>query len=143
VLVNLLSNAVKFTSRGSVVLRCDVLAQAGRAGRSASRCAIRVWVYRPEAQERLFSPFEQADGSTTRRFGGTGLGLSIARELAQLMGGAVGVESEPGRGSVFWFTAKLHSAGAQEQRRRRRARRSSRAAASSRRSRSATATRAC
>jgi CheY-like chemotaxis protein/HPt (histidine-containing phosphotransfer) domain-containing protein/two-component sensor histidine kinase len=115
ILVNLLSNAVKFTARGSVVLRCDVLGQAG------SEWTIRFAVrdtgvgISPEAQERLFSPFEQADGSTTRRFGGTGLGLSIARELAQLMGGAVGVESETGRGSVFWFTAKLHSAGTHEQ----------------------------
>jgi PAS domain S-box-containing protein len=113
VLVNLLSNAVKFTSRGSVVLRCDVLAQAGNEW--TIRFSVRdtgVGIS-AEAQERLFSPFEQADGSTTRRFGGTGLGLSIARELAQLMNGAVGVESEPGRGSVFWFTAKLHAAGAQ------------------------------
>jgi len=115
VLVNLLSNAVKFTQRGSVVLRCDVLGQAG------SEWTIRFSVrdtgvgISPEAQERLFTPFEQADGSTTRRFGGTGLGLSIARELAQLMDGSVGVESEPGRGSVFWFTARLQSAGAQVQ----------------------------
>jgi PAS domain S-box-containing protein len=115
ILVNLLSNAVKFTSRGSVVLRCDVLAQGGNE--RMIRFAVRdtgVGIS-AEARERLFSPFEQADGSTTRRFGGTGLGLSIARELAQLMGGAVGVESELGRGSVFWFTAKLHAAGAQEQ----------------------------
>ena len=114
ILVNLLSNAVKFTTRGSVVLRCDVLSQSG--GDWTIRFAVRdtgVGIS-PEAQERLFSPFEQADGSTTRRFGGTGLGLSIARELAQLMGGAVGVESEAGRGSVFWFTAKLQSAGTRE-----------------------------
>ena len=115
ILVNLLSNAVKFTARGSVVLRCDVLAQ------SDSEWTIRFSVrdtgvgISPDAQERLFSPFEQADGSTTRRFGGTGLGLSIARELVQLMGGAVGVESELGRGSVFWFTVRLQAARAQEQ----------------------------
>ena len=115
VLVNLLSNAVKFTARGSVVLRCEVLAQAG------DEWTIRFSVrdtgvgISPEAQERLFSPFEQADGSTTRRFGGTGLGLSIARELVQLMGGEVGVESEPGRGSKFWFTARLQAAGRQQQ----------------------------
>jgi PAS domain S-box-containing protein len=115
VLVNLLSNAVKFTSRGSVVLRCDVVSRVG------SEWTIRFSVrdtgvgISPEAQARLFTPFEQADGSTTRRFGGTGLGLSIARELAQLMGGAIGVESEPGRGSVFWFTARLQPAGASEQ----------------------------
>jgi PAS domain S-box-containing protein len=116
VLVNLLSNAVKFTARGSVVLRCDVLSRSGDEW--MIRFAVRdtgVGIS-TEAQERLFSPFEQADGSTTRRFGGTGLGLSIARELAQLMGGTVGVESEPGRGSVFWFTASLHAAGAQEER---------------------------
>ena len=115
VLVNLLSNAVKFTARGSVVLRCDVLAHAGADW--TIRFAVRdtgVGIS-TEAQERLFSPFEQADGSTTRRFGGTGLGLSIARELVQLMGGSVGVESEPGRGSVFWFTAKLQAAGAKPQ----------------------------
>ena len=115
VLVNLLSNAVKFTSRGSVVLRCDVLSHAG------SEWTIRFSVrdtgvgISPESQERLFSPFEQADGSTTRRFGGTGLGLSIARELVQLMGGTVGVESAPGRGSEFWFTARLHTSGTHEQ----------------------------
>ena len=114
VLVNLLSNAVKFTARGSVTLRCDVMARDG--GDWAIRFAVHdtgVGIS-TEAQERLFKPFEQADGSTTRRFGGTGLGLSIARELAQLMGGAIGVESEPGRGSVFWFTAKLQAAGARE-----------------------------
>jgi two-component system, sensor histidine kinase and response regulator len=115
VLVNLLSNAVKFTESGSVVLRCDVLARAGADW--TIRFAVRDTGagISAEARERLFSPFEQADGSTTRRFGGTGLGLSIARELAQLMGGTVGVESEPGRGSVFWFTARLQSAGPQEQ----------------------------
>ncbi len=112
VLVNLLSNAVKFTSAGSVALRCDVLARAGTEW--TIRFAVRDTGsgISPEIRERLFRPFEQADGSTTRRFGGTGLGLSIARELAQLMGGAVGVESEPGQGSQFWFTARLQSADA-------------------------------
>ena len=115
VLVNLLSNAVKFTARGSVVLRCEVLAQAGDEWKIRFSVRDTGVGISPEAQERLFSPFEQADGSTTRRFGGTGLGLSIARELVQLMGGEVGVESEPGRGSKFWFTARLQAAGRQQQ----------------------------
>jgi PAS domain S-box-containing protein len=113
VLVNLLSNAVKFTESGSIALRCDVLARD--AGCITARFAVHDTGLgiSAEVRERLFSPFEQADGSTTRRFGGTGLGLSIARELAQLMGGAIGVESEPGRGSVFWFTAQLQPAAAE------------------------------
>jgi len=115
VLVNLLSNAVKFTTRGSVVLRCDVKARDNDDW--TIRFAVRdtgVGIS-AEAQERLFKPFEQEDGSTTRRFGGTGLGLSIARELVMLMGGSIGVDSEPGRGSEFWFTARLQSARTQEQ----------------------------
>ena len=115
ILVNLLSNAVKFTARGSVVLRCEVLAQAGDEWKIRFSVRDTGVGISPEAQERLFSPFEQADGSTTRRFGGTGLGLSIARELVQLMGGEVGVESELGRGSKFWFAARLQAAGRQQQ----------------------------
>src|SRR5262249_41580358 len=61
----------------------------------------------PEVVERLFTPFMQADSSMTRRFGGTGLGLSICRQLAQLMDGAVGVQSEPGKGSTFWCSLHL------------------------------------
>src|SRR4051812_21163098 len=112
VLVNLLSNAVKFTNRGGVILRCRALSREGLEW--TIRFAVEdTGVGIPtEAQGRLFSPFEQADRSTTRRFGGTGLGLSIARELARLMGGTIGLESEPGRGSTFWFTARLQSAAA-------------------------------
>ncbi|HEX7436311.1 MAG TPA: PAS domain-containing protein, partial [Caldimonas sp.] len=113
-LLNLLSNAVKFTEKGSVALRCDPVER--RADSILVRFAVRDTGIGIAADKlgALFSAFEQADSSTTRRFGGTGLGLSITRHLAGLMGGEVGVESEPGVGSTFWFTARLGHAN-QEQ----------------------------
>jgi PAS domain S-box-containing protein len=107
VLANLLSNAVKFTERGEVVL------EVGLARENARDVTIRVQVrdtgigIPPEAQPRLFSAFTQADGSTTRRYGGTGLGLAISKQLVTLMGGEIGFESAPGRGSTFRFTLTL------------------------------------
>jgi signal transduction histidine kinase/ActR/RegA family two-component response regulator len=98
VLSNFLSNALKFTEQGGVGIEVLPL-DSGKL-----RFEVRDSGPGIEAavQARLFTPFTQGDESTTRRFGGTGLGLSICRELAQLMGGAVGVHSEPGRGSLFW-----------------------------------------
>ena len=109
-LINLLSNAVKFTSRGSVRLQAGIL--GGDAGGLRVRFEVRdtgVGVP-PERVAALFDAFEQADNSTTRRYGGTGLGLAVTRRLATMMGGEAGATSEPGVGSSFWFTAVLHPA---------------------------------
>ncbi|KAB2965735.1 ATP-binding protein [Zoogloea sp.] len=106
-LLNLTSNAIKFTRKGAVTLRIV------REQEDDAAVLIRFEVIdtgigiSPEAQNRLFSPFEQADASTVRNFGGTGLGLAITRRLAQLMGGDAGVESVVDEGSKFWFTARL------------------------------------
>ena len=107
VLINLLGNAVKFTPHGYVVVRAEILREAG------DELSVRFEVedtgigIQPEDQERLFLAFEQADSSTTRRHGGTGLGLAICKRLVELMGGSIGVKSQPGSGSTFWFTARL------------------------------------
>ncbi|MGC4076055.1 MAG: response regulator [Rubrivivax sp.] len=106
-LINLLANAVKFTDRGWVRLRGERVAAEG--GRLLVRFEVRdtgIGIA-AERQARLFQAFEQADASTTRRYGGTGLGLALTRHLARLMGGDVGVDSLPGQGSSFWFSCWL------------------------------------
>ena len=106
-LLNLLGNAVKFTERGRISLRGHCRDEG------ADGLLLRFEIHDtgigvpPDRIDKLFTAFEQADSTTTRRFGGTGLGLALTRRLAELMGGEVGVESEPGRGSMFWFTARL------------------------------------
>ena len=107
VLVNLAGNAIKFTDRGRVEVRAAMEAGDGDSVMLRFTVSDTGIGIPPERLPRLFQPFTQADASTTRRFGGTGLGLSISKRLVHLMGGDIGVESAPGRGSRFWFTARL------------------------------------
>jgi PAS domain S-box-containing protein len=106
-LTNYLSNAIKFTERGEIRLNAHIVEE------TESEVLVRFDVLdtgiglHAEQLQRLFSPFEQADSTTTRKYGGTGLGLAITRQLARLMGGEAGASSEIGRGSTFWFTARL------------------------------------
>jgi len=107
VLTNLIGNAIKFTDEGHIELRVSVdekLADGVRLRFSVRDTGVGI---NPADQTKLFGVFSQVDGSLTRRHGGTGLGLAICRRLAEAMGGEVGVESEVGKGSTFWFTVKL------------------------------------
>ena len=106
-LLNFASNAVKFTEQGIVTLRARLLEDKGDVLLLRFEVTDTGIGIAPDKLERLFHAFEQADTSTTRRFGGTGLGLVITRRLAQLMGGEVGADSTPGAGSTFWFTGRL------------------------------------
>ena len=119
ILLNFAGNAVKFTASGSVTLRALIVptdASGEERGAGSGGVLLRCEVVDTgigideAAQARLFQAFEQADTSTTRRFGGTGLGLAINKRLAVMMGGEVGFSSSPGSGSTFWFTARLGTA---------------------------------
>ncbi len=112
VLLNLLGNAVKFTERGEVILTVSrALENDGQDGKVTLRFEIKdsgIGIP-PEVQAQLFAKFTQADTSITRRFGGTGLGLAISKHLAEMMGGKIGCDSQPGQGSTFWFTVALQA----------------------------------
>ena len=111
ILINFCNNAVKFTESGEVVIKAQVL-EGGGDSHLLEFSVSDTGIGMTEAQMgRLFQAFEQADTSTTRKYGGTGLGLAISKRLAELMGGDVGVTSELGKGSTFWFTARLGKGG--------------------------------
>ncbi len=107
ILVNLLGNAVKFTARGEIAVILECLRESAES--ATIRCTVEdtgIGIP-PDKKDRLFTSFSQVDSTTTRRYGGTGLGLSISKKLTDLMGGDIGAESVPGKGSTFWFNLSL------------------------------------
>ena len=107
ILLNLAGNAIKFTDHGSITVRAKLLEDSPQDVLLRIEVADTGIGITPEDQQRLFTAFEQADGSMTRKYGGTGLGLAITKRLVVMMGGEIGVESTSGQGSTFWFTVRL------------------------------------
>ena len=114
-LANFVSNAVKFTEVGQVLIRVRCMQEDEHSALLRFEVNDTGIGIEAEVLNRLFSAFEQADNSTTRKYGGTGLGLAITRKLAELMGGEAGAHSQPGSGSSFWFTARLRKGQTQAQ----------------------------
>ena len=113
ILINFANNAIKFTERGEIAIRVRISHTMGEDVMLQFEVSDTGIGIPDEQLKRLFQSFEQGDTSTTRKYGGTGLGLAISKRLAILMGGEVGVDSEPGSGSTFWFTAHLGRSKAQ------------------------------
>lgn len=107
VFINLVGNAIKFTKQGFIVMEIALLDESDDDVLLEFRVRDTGIGIPRSKQKALFTPFRQADGSTTREFGGTGLGLSISKHLSSMMNGDIGIESEPGKGSTFWFTVRL------------------------------------
>jgi signal transduction histidine kinase/AmiR/NasT family two-component response regulator len=110
IILNLVSNAVKFTDKGEVSVHVRQIARTDDISHLRFEVRDTGVGISPEAIAKIFQPFTQADDSTTRRFGGTGLGLAICKRIISLMGGELGVNSQPGEGSLFWFEIPLHVA---------------------------------
>jgi signal transduction histidine kinase/CHASE3 domain sensor protein len=115
ILLNLTHNAVKFTPSGSINLTTNIVAQKDQNMLIAFEVEDTGIGITEEAQQKLFEPFVQADGSTTRQYGGTGLGLSICKSLVELMAGRIGVRSDPSEGSTFWFTVPLKTVASKQE----------------------------
>jgi signal transduction histidine kinase len=110
VLLNLVANAIKFTENGEVSVKVDLAESSEQGVQLLFEVQDTGIGLTADAQARLFQPFVQADGSITRKYGGTGLGLAISKQLIEMMGGRVGVDSQPDQGSRFWFTARFQRA---------------------------------
>jgi len=114
VLINLTNNALKFTNEGGITIKVELLEQKNETVKLLFKVIDTGIGISEEGKQKLFTAFTQTDTSTTRKFGGTGLGLTISKRLVELMNGEIGVESEPGQGSTFWFTITYKTSGVAE-----------------------------